>query len=210
MEKKLKILCIHGYRQTGQVFRQRTGAFRKALKKIADFEFVTAPNEIKTDNPDDEQVFGWWFSSPDNTYKAQDYTECSNGFEHSLTTVASALEKQGPFDGVLAFSQGASLLSVICGLKEQGDERFQGFRFAMFVSGFKSRQAAHQEFYKTQISLPTLHVMGETDQVIEKEMSEDLATLYGNKTVVCHKGGHFVPATSAEKSQYISFLKEFM
>lgn len=45
-KNKLKILCIHGYRQNGEVFRQKTGSFRKMVHKWADFTFVSAPHKV--------------------------------------------------------------------------------------------------------------------------------------------------------------------
>ena len=42
----MQILCLHGYRQSGDVFKQKLGALRKALKKHAELVFVTAPNKI--------------------------------------------------------------------------------------------------------------------------------------------------------------------
>jgi hypothetical protein len=42
----LQILCLHGYRQSGDVFKQKLGALRKVLKKHAELVFVTAPNKI--------------------------------------------------------------------------------------------------------------------------------------------------------------------
>lgn len=39
-------MCLHGYRQSGDVFKQKLGALRKALKKHAELVFVTAPNKI--------------------------------------------------------------------------------------------------------------------------------------------------------------------
>ena len=209
-DRKLKILCVHGYRQSGQVFRQRTGALRKSLKKYAEFTFVTAPNQIKSQDSQEDEQYGWWFSTEEKSYDAHDYTDSCVGLEGSLQIMADSLKNEGPFDGVLAFSQGASLLGIICALKEKGDERFDNFNFAIFVSGYKSRQSMHQKYYEEKVTLPTLHVMGETDKVIEKEMSVELSELYKNKTVLEHRGGHFVPATSAEKPQYVAFLSKFI
>ena len=44
--KRLKILCLHGYRQDGESFRVKLGAFRKAMKKYADMEFISAPHVV--------------------------------------------------------------------------------------------------------------------------------------------------------------------
>ena len=50
--------------------------------------------------------------------------------------------------------------------------------------------------------------MGETDRVIEKEMSEDVTSLFENMSVLVHPGGHFVPANSQNKRVYLDFLDE--
>ncbi|MQL88227.1 hypothetical protein Taro_020790, partial [Colocasia esculenta] len=44
--KKLRILCLHGFRQNSSGFKGRTGSLAKKLKKIADFIFVDAPHEL--------------------------------------------------------------------------------------------------------------------------------------------------------------------
>lgn len=41
-----QILCLHGYRQNGDVFKHKLGALKKALKKHAKLFFVTAPNKL--------------------------------------------------------------------------------------------------------------------------------------------------------------------
>ena len=48
--QKLKILCIHGYRQNEKMFREKTGAFRKVIGKHADLVFITAPHEVQPIN----------------------------------------------------------------------------------------------------------------------------------------------------------------
>ncbi|VDI62495.1 Hypothetical predicted protein [Mytilus galloprovincialis] len=184
-EQPLKILCIHGYRQNGKVFRERTGAFRKIIKKHADLVFITAPNRVPpletdgeaADSTVDTDARGWWFSrSEDNYYNPLDYTDSSKGFEDSLQCIIQTFKEQGPFDGILAFSQGAAFLSLLCSIQQKGTE------------------------------IPTLHVFGETDKVIAKEMSEDLLQCYKEPMVLQHTGGHFIPAASAQKKKYLEFL----
>ncbi|CAC5391731.1 Esterase AAEL000016,Esterase OVCA2 [Mytilus coruscus] len=196
-EQPLKILCIHGYRQNGQVFRERTGAFRKIIKKHADLVFITAPNRVPplerdggaADSTVDTDARGWWFSrGEDNYYNPLDYTDSSKGFEDSLKCIIQTFQEQGPFDGIVAFTSPIK------------------FDFAIFVSGFKSRQKEHGRFYDVTIEIPTLHVFGETDQVIAKEMSEDLLQCYKEPMVLQHAGGHFIPASSAQKKKYVEFL----
>ena len=56
-------------------------------------------------------------------------------------------EEQGPFDGILSFSQGACLGAIICILKERGDQRFANFNFAILGAGYRSRTVQHEKFY---------------------------------------------------------------
>lgn len=42
-----RILCLHGYRQNGTLFREKTGSLRKLLKKhVSEFVYIDAPHLI--------------------------------------------------------------------------------------------------------------------------------------------------------------------
>ncbi|KAH6761450.1 rhodanese-like domain protein [Perilla frutescens var. hirtella] len=44
--RKLRILCLHGFRQNASGFKGRTASLAKKLKNIADIVFVNAPHEL--------------------------------------------------------------------------------------------------------------------------------------------------------------------
>lgn len=75
----LKVLCLHGYRQSGQGFRTKTGGMRKHLKKRCEYVFVDAPHQI----PETEDL-GWWFSTKTESYSATEVTAEDGGFEQTL------------------------------------------------------------------------------------------------------------------------------
>ena len=77
--QKLRLLCLHGHRQSGQLFRAKLGGFRKMVrrwfnflkkktidleifetsvqvKKVADLDFMTAPHKIPGG---EEEDFTW-------------------------------------------------------------------------------------------------------------------------------------------------------
>lgn len=56
------------------------------------------------------------------------------------------------------------MLGLLCGLQQQSKLSFS-FKFAIFASSFKSRSLPHHPLYSERITLPTLHIYGETDQV---------------------------------------------
>ena len=213
---KLKILCLHGYRQNEQMFREKTGAMRKLLKSKADFIFVSAPHVI----PEAENLArspeqcerGWWFSRPDQSYNALDETDISSGYDESISYTLQVLEQHGPFDGILGFSQGASLLSLLVHLQQNKPTLFEHktFKFAIFVSGFKSLITSHLQCYSTPFELPSFHIMGSGDHVIPPISSEVLAEQFPSAVIYRHSGGHYVPANPELRDKLRTFLSDFI
>jgi predicted esterase len=46
LKPKLRLLCLHGFRQNASSFRGRLGSLQKKLKHVADFVFVDAPHKL--------------------------------------------------------------------------------------------------------------------------------------------------------------------
>jgi len=211
--KMLRVLCLHGYRQNGHSFREKLGAFRKIMKNRMEFVFITAPHRVpridtdaageKDDNHDDQR--GWWFSGEDDSFRAVNYSDICRGFDESVQLVKDTVEKQGPFDGLLGFSQGGAMASLFCAqLQREGTS--SPFKFVIIIAGFVSRSTPHNILYEQPVSLPSLHVYGQTDQVISQDMSEELEKHFTDSSHIIHPGGHFVPASSAQKTAYWSFI----
>ncbi|XP_053187712.1 esterase OVCA2 [Scomber japonicus] len=220
----LRVLCIHGYRQNSSSFREKTGALRKLLKKQVELIYMSAPlsvQHVNSEAPDkgngpgpgpggDEDHRGWWFSDTQaRSFSAQQQCEESLGLDESVAAVREAVKDQGPFDGILGFSQGAAFVAMLCSLQEQKLEPEFCFRFAILVAGFRSACREHQKFYDGPIQIPSLHVFGLEDRVIPDNMSRELLPSFQDPQVLTHPGGHFVPATSAHRQTYQDFLKSF-
>ena len=122
---------LHGYTRSGPIFYAKTRALQKHLQKsfrhravtlsypsgpialnpadIPDFE----PPYDAASTPDVDQgpeFFAWWRRS--DTAEPPDYV----GIENGLATVARVLSEEGPFDGVVGFSQGAALAAMLASL----------------------------------------------------------------------------------------------
>jgi len=222
--RPLKVLCIHGYRQNAQSFREKTGSFRKMLKKYIECDFITAPHLVPPNNEgsaawanvetqkvehsegsENPGERGWWFSSEDDYFKSTHVSDVSKGFEEAIDMIISKLESE-KYDGILGFSQGACLLPMLCLM--QTERKKDWFKFAILFSGFKSQASPHEVHYTCQTEIPSLHMYGETDKVISEEMSQEILQYFKDPTVGRHPGGHFVPGSSAQKQIYISFLEE--
>lgn len=69
---KIKILCLHGYRQNADSFKSKIGSFRKIVNKYAEFTFLSAPlvaPPIDENSEVSEEQRSWWFNKDDNTFK---------------------------------------------------------------------------------------------------------------------------------------------
>jgi hypothetical protein len=192
-----KILCLHGFTQNGPLFAKKTSAVRKALQK-AGFELVypTAPVKLEIadlpfDTPsldsDDDGMRSWWPNSESNPGHYS--------LDAAFVAISKLIETEGPFDGVLGFSQGAGLAGVLCQHIHKLHPSQPELSFAVFYSGFKITRPEHQHFYASKITTPTLHIVGSLDTVVSEERSIWLYEVCepSQRVLISHPGGHFVP-----------------
>lgn len=68
--------------------------------------------------------FGWWFNTEDKVFKAVEPSNLSVGFEESVQLVEKTFQEQGPFDGLIGFSQGGSFVSILCAMQQKKGNLF--------------------------------------------------------------------------------------
>lgn len=180
----VRILCLHGYRQNAATFRMKSGALRKALRHVAELEYLDAPHAA-------DRGRAWWKSTPDGAEYA--------GFDESVALVRTHIDETGPYAGVLGFSQGATFASLLAGLAGQPDAGpLAQLRFGVVVCGFPSRARAHTEAdWYTGVALPTMHVWGEGDEHVPPDVSRALAGRFREPETLAHPGGHVLPSGAA-------------
>eukprot|EP00941_MAST-03F_sp_MAST-3F-sp1_P000533 g533.t1 len=142
--RKLRILCLHGYGQNLEGFRKKTGALRKFVKSHAEFSFF----EAKTPLPECDHsithgldtTYAWWTMATGEDGKVDERGHGYRylGWEMSIDDVQDFVDKEGPFDGVLGFSQGASMTSLLCSDIGPNRKRLD-VKFGIFFSGFLVR-----------------------------------------------------------------------
>lgn len=209
-DKKLKVLCLHGYLQNAEVFRKRTGALRKALRSRCEFTFVDAPHEVAWDVSDEERAAcgadgggarrGWWLPVEHTRPSlSREYT----GWSTSLEVLRQAAEREGPFDIVLGFSQGATAAALLCCMLEKIQPSQPSLRLAIIISGFVPRDESYAVHLHTAkpMQIPALHVFGTTDQLVIPERAKELLACWSPKNerhetlwVWEHPGGHGIPS----------------
>ncbi|ORY17863.1 serine hydrolase FSH [Clohesyomyces aquaticus] len=196
----MRFLCLHGKGTTSMILETQFAAVRYQLGDGHSFEFVegtvpeSAAPELQSLSSRSEKYFGYFDeSSPASCVKA-------------LNDLARYIEVRGPFDGVVAFSQGAALVSTLLVPESQQVATYTPFKLAIFFSG---GIPAHPELLKSGvikpltyedagevIQIPTAHIWGSSDQG-ELEWPSQLRLLCHKESreEFRHNGGHQIPGS---------------
>lgn len=235
---------LHGYTQSGQIFHAKTRALEKRLQNAFPGSttcYPTGPLRLKpsdvpgfdpsspaSDSDEVVEAYGWWRRS--NTADPPEYL----GIEDGLSTVAETLSTEGPFDGVVGFSQGAALATMVASLLEGQGRRRDAFgnrhcqsslsipfppafrdlhhppmRFCILYSGFVAPGERYRAFYDPYISTPSCHFIGSLDSVVEESRCRALVEAFGGEPsaqVVFHPGGHFIPSSKQFLDMLVNFI----
>ena len=210
------VLCLHGYAQSAAEMEAFMAPTVEALKGLFEFRFVDAPHRaqatelILTEGLANPRC--WWLAQK-NVREEWEY----NGVSAALDCVAAAehalvRETGKGFEGILGFSQGAAMASLVAALFARHSEAapLQSLRFAVLVSGFPWRdvKTGHRQLFEapTPISLPSLHVISDEDQVVKPRLSDALARFFAEPAWYRHDSGHRVPREPAWLAAFATFL----
>ena len=146
----------------------------------------------------------------------QQYQKQTAGWEESLALLENALTTQGPFDGVLGFSQGAAVAAVLAALECQRPVNARRFKFVIICSGYRSAVPEHRDCLESWkqsggVPMPSLHIYGasQLDRQISQLDSEGLVESFieQDKMVIRHDSGHLIPSSREITFQISEFIK---
>ncbi|WOK92198.1 dihydrofolate reductase [Canna indica] len=189
--RKPRFLCLHGFRTSGAIMRtQMLGKWPEGVTTRLDLVFPDAPFPAEGKS-DVEGIFPppyyEWFQSDKNFLEYRNLDEC---FAH----IEELMIKQGPFDGLMGFSQGAILSAALVGLQARGLAltRVPKVKYLIIIGGakFPSPMLA-EKAYATKIKCPSLHFLGDMDFL--KKHGETLLESFVDPYVIRHPKGHTVP-----------------
>lgn len=168
-----------------------------------------------------EDANGWW--------KLRERGEAQEGVEQGLEVVAKVLKEQGPFDGVMGFSQGAALTAMVVSLLEAGradafagvndgmafpssfaDLQHPPMKFGVCFSGLLNKHEKYAAFYEPKIATPVLHILGSMDTIVEESESLALAERCvdgGAGNIIRHAGTHTVSTSERDIAAVIQFIR---
>ena len=188
------------------------------------------PQQQQQQPPGGDDVRGWW-TSGENTEAAAagqwvrpSQSRRAVGVDASLALLVETLEKEGPFDGILGFSQGAAMGSLLLAHVQQTVALQQGGRvsglalprFAILVAGFVPMDDRLQSLMASSSlagSVAVMCVSGTEDALVPPARVATLADCFGGPSssrvqVFSHPGGHGIPSNAAFRTAVKAFLDE--
>jgi len=208
MVKKLRVLCLHGFRTSGSFLQKQIIRWDSSITEKLDMCFLDGPYPAQGKS-EIEKIFPppyfEWFQFE------KDFTEYTN-LDKAFAFIVDYMEKNGPFDGLLGFSQGATLSAALVGYQRKGLmlKNHPPVRFIISLSGSKFRDPKMCEIlYSPPIKCPTVHFIGAKDWL--KEPGEELMQAFENPVLIAHPQGHMVPRLDKEAVEKLNgFLESLM
>ncbi|KAL2172031.1 hypothetical protein VTG60DRAFT_768 [Thermothelomyces hinnuleus] len=157
----IKVLGLHGMGTSGRIFQSQTAAFRSKLPDTFVFEFLDAPHRTNpapaTDIFFKSDHLGWW------------QTPTVDNIRNALEVLDEHLKKHGPYDILMGFSQGCSLIaSYILFHTRKTPNAPLPFKSAVFICG--------------GIPLSVLEYLGIEVSEEAKEINQKTGDLLRNRT----------------------------
>nr|KJB16443.1 hypothetical protein B456_002G231200 [Gossypium raimondii] len=176
--QNMKILCLHGFRTSGKFLQKQISKWDPSLF-LHHFQMDFPDGLFSAGGKSDiEGIFPppyfEWFQFN------KEFTEYTN-LEECISHLCQYITHNGPFHGLLGFSQGGKVL-----------KEHPPFKMFVSISGSKFREPSICEVaYKDKINVKSVHFIGAKDWL--KLPSEDLATAFHDPLIIRHPQGHTVP-----------------
>ncbi|KAI0165366.1 DUF341 domain protein [Hypoxylon sp. FL1284] len=198
----MRFLCLHGIGTNAKIFETQTAAIRYELGDQHTYRFVEG-TLLSTAAPEIEKIA----TASDEYFSYFDVDDASS-LVSSLHLLDRYLTVEGPFDGIMAFSQGVTLAATYLAYKRRkGCQPDAYFKCAIFFSAaglvdldslgrghiIPSKAASELE------CIPSAHIWGRNDLECPAPVVAD-AFSSENREVYVHEGGHEIPGPSMNAS----------
>jgi hypothetical protein len=191
-----------------QIFRAQLGKLATRLDQEQNVELVFVDGTIETECH--EQMIGMfqgpyysWFPTP-----SENMVVNYESAKPSLDFVQEIIEEDGPFDGIMGFSEGAGLALALLlrhSIDHPLDPSYAIFKFAIFFSCVGSNDVRVQ--WDSKLNIPSLHILDKMDSLLATGTST-AACEPGSSRVIFHNRGHFIPRDSATINEMIVAIQE--
>jgi len=219
--RPIRVICLHGTSSCPDMMKMQLQALEKECKGCV--EFIYLKGKVKLSEADacrpevakmrqvlkNEDLTSWVryaTTTPLDAGGVLDY----DGLEEAADDLEEEMQKHAPIDGVVAFSQGSNVASLLAGRAVTG----KGTPLAFIVhmsSSMPTWAGRYPEYFATSLRIPSFHVWGQTDSTIQSNRPEQMAGLYTAPEIVQHSGDHRpLPKEKAEADCLAKKILDFM
>jgi len=211
-----RILVLHSNRQSSLMFQKRTrNVLARTVGPASTLVYASAPHKyvaqgealnntkhLRASNTPSTRC--WWNATDDPE------TMIYNGLDETIKYIDDCAKNNGPFDGIIGFSQGGTLAGILAALVYDKSEKVQNLtktlQFCVIISGFPIRDTRKEYINlngplrdkNNPIAFPSFHVWGLNDFLVTPERSISLYNSFSNQKVprmsMTHNLDHFAKA----------------
>ena len=211
------ILVLHGYASNSSAFMSR---HLRELRQFMPSVKLSAPDGPSAVNDRGSQR-AWWLFDPmfpmDRAVQQDWWQRAEVAYLGAEANVDSLVDmwRNGGFDGIMGFSQGATMAALLCARLEQ--LAVPGPRFAILVAGFRSPEPSNEGLRwfcgltPSALHSPALVISGEQDTAVPPARVAALAELFAQRTEHMVLGGqHAMPRREADLRVISEFVARVM
>ncbi|KAJ5372915.1 Serine hydrolase FSH [Penicillium concentricum] len=205
----MRFLCLHGGGTNGEIFEIQTGGLRQALEKSGHrFKFMNGKMDAKVEEELEGIVDGPFY----NHYNrgSSPGSSIHEAFDHTKNFIA----KEGPFDAVIGFSQGAALAaSLLIHQSKNYPAEPSLFRAAVFICGAAPWDSTGLQHILPQpntypISIPTANIVGKADALFPEGIRLFELCEPAKATFYDHGSKHMVPFDMKNTEEMVRIIEE--
>lgn len=193
----MRILVLHGYTGNAAWTRKADRLLQRLLEPLGiALHYVDGPIRLPGSPTDPlDRRCSWWSAKKYGSWAA------------CVDYITGVFERDGPFDGLMGYSQGGACTAGFAALHAAGLLPVK-LRFVVVACGFLPKDLAWVG--NRQIWLPSMHVIGEADDTTPPWMNLRLAAGFREPTLVRHPGGHDMIVDSKRGKAYLEFFARFV
>lgn len=189
-----RFLCLHGLFQNNIILRKQM--YNLLYKNNINGYFINAPHNV-IPHYDKLKKLRIIYNNDFDDYKSwTQYPYMINkNDEKTLEYIADYLNDNKYINGIIGFSQGAMLLSIIN--TNYFYEKYNiknNIKNIIFISGFMYNNNYVNNIYSTgMINTNNIHIIGKSDPIIVPSKSIKLTEYYNDPKIIYHERGHVIP-----------------
>ena len=130
----------------------------------------------------------------------------------AMKYVTDYASMNGPFDGLMGFSQGGTLAAALAAsgaipVRAVITAGAPHIEEAFVAASEWTATSGDAQERNVGVTIPKLHLTGETDAIISVESTDELCIRAGSGEMIIHEKGHLFPTKAVYVDQMVEFLK---